>query len=174
MTQEILPDFVNMTMEEMDDWIATEEAKTPFNSFDLGTDEGRQGLLRKYYMIGDTALFEAVSHVWASLNEPKAAYCTLIGLAAGTGGKGKRGLVLALQKFLAQALESLNMIPSTEGFDSLEEWHHASMATFAKDEEDLCALLHQYSAVLNGSSPKPRANKAEAVVLQGPWGRWAH
>ena len=76
-TSEILLDFVNMTMEEMDEWIDAEEVKTPFSSFDLGTDEGRQGLLRKYYMIGNTSLFEAVSHVWASLNEPKAAYCTV-------------------------------------------------------------------------------------------------
>ncbi len=92
MISDTQPDFAAMTMEEMDEWIVAEDAKTPFTSFDLGTDKGRQGLLRKYYMIGDTSLFEAVSHVWASLNEPKATYCTLIGMAAGTGGKGKRGL----------------------------------------------------------------------------------
>lgn len=67
MAVEIEPDFAAMSMEEMDAWIEAEEAKIPFTSFDFGTDAGRQGLLRKYYMIGDTSLFEAVSHIWASL-----------------------------------------------------------------------------------------------------------
>ena len=150
MTFEIEPDFVTMTMEEMDAWIIAEDAKTPFTSFDLGTDEGRQGLLRKYYMIGDTSLFEAVSHIWASLNEPKAAYCTLIGMAAGTGGQGKRGLVRALHKFLAQALDNINWIPSRSEYPSLDEWHQASMRTFTTEEEGLCVLLSRYSTVLNG------------------------
>jgi hypothetical protein len=169
MTPENLPDLVNMTMEEMDEWVAIEEAKTPFTSFDLSTDDGRQGLLRKYYMIGDTSLFEAVSHVWGSLIEPKAAYCTLMGLAAGTGGMGKRGLVLALHKFLAEALDSINAIPSPRDFQSLDQWHHASMHSYVKDEEDLCALLHHYSSVLNGGEVASKSRPFEAIVLQGPW-----
>lgn len=170
MTSDIEPDFGAMTMEEMDEWIVAEDAKTPFTSFDLGTEEGRQGLLRKYYMIGDTSLFEAVSHVWASLNEPKAGYCTLIGMAAGTGGKGKRGLVSALHKFLAEALDSINWIPSPKDYPSLDEWHEASMHTFTKDEEDLCVLLGRYSTVLNGGVDAQCSSPFSAVIIQGPWG----
>lgn len=149
MTTETLPDIASMTAEEMDEWIAAEDAKIPFASFDLGTDEGRQELLRKYYMIGNSSLFEAVSHVWSSLNEPRALYCTRIGVAAGTGGKGKRGLVLALQKFLQEALESINWVPSRSDFATVEEWHEASMRTFEDDEEHLEALLVRFSAILN-------------------------
>jgi hypothetical protein len=163
------PDFVAMTAEEMDEWVAAEEAKTPFTSFDLGTDEGRQGLLRKYYRIGDTSLFEAVSHVWASLNEPRAVYCTHIGMAAGTGGKGKRALVLALQKFLAEALDTINWIPSRQDYATLDDWHQASMSTFAKDEEDLCVLLRHYSTVLNGGVIPQPAGELTGLVIKGPW-----
>jgi hypothetical protein len=169
MTADSEPDFAAMTMEEMDEWIVAEDAKTPFNSFDLGTDEGRQALLRKYYMIGETTLFEAVSHVWASLNEPKAAYCTLIGIAAGTGGTGKRGLVLALHKFLAEALNIINSIPAPRDYASLDEWHAASMRTFEKDEEDLCVLLRHYATVLNGGVASQHARSFTGVVVQGPW-----
>ena len=169
MTFEIEPDFVTMTMEEMDAWIIAEDAKTPFTSFDLGTDEGRQGLLRKYYMIGDTSLFEAVSHIWASLNEPKATYCTLIGMAAGTGGQGKRGLVCALHKFLAQALDNINWIPSRSEYPSLDEWHQASMRTFTTEEEGLCVLLSRYSTVLNGGVDAQPPGAFSAVVIKGPW-----
>jgi len=169
MTAESEPDIAAMTAEEMDEWIDAEEAKTPFTSFDLGTDEGRQALLHKYYRIGDTSLFEAVSHVWASLNEPKAAYCTVIGMAAGTGGTGKRGLMLALHKFLEEALAILNSIPSPRDYPSLDEWHSASMRTFEKDEEDLCVLLQQYATVLNGGMASQGPSPFQGVVLQGPW-----
>jgi hypothetical protein len=172
MTADSAPDFATVPTDDLDDmdaWIAAQEAKTPFTSFDLGTDEGRQELLRKYYRIGDTSLFEAVSHVWASLNEPRAAYCTLIGVAAGTGGKGKRGLVLMLHKFLAEALDIINCIPPVKDYASLDEWHEASMYTFTKDEEDLCALLEHYSTVLNGGVASKSAGPFAGVVLHGPW-----
>ena len=169
MTSDNEPDFAAMTMEEMDDWIAAEEAKTPFTSFDLATDEGRQGLLRKYYMIGDTSLFEAVSHVWASLNEPKAAYGTLIGMAAGTGGTGKRGLVSALHKFLAEALDNINWIPPRGDYASLDEWHQASLRTYTTEEEGLCVLLARYSTVLNSGVAAPCPSPFKPVVIQGPW-----
>jgi hypothetical protein len=169
MEVENTPDFVAMTGDEMDEWVAAEEAKTPFTSFDLGTDAGRQGLLRKYFMIGDTSLFEAVSHVWASLNEPRAARCTAIGLAAGTGGKGKRGVVLALHKFLAEALETINWIPPINEYPSLEAWHEACKRTYTDEEADLCVVLERYSTLLNCGEVDPVAAIQEAVVLQGPW-----
>jgi hypothetical protein len=168
MTSDALPDFVSMTAEEMDEWIAAEEAKTPFTAFNLGTDEGRRALLHKYYRIGDTSLFEAVSHVWASLNEPKADYCTLIGSAAGTGGKGKRGLVLALQKFLHEALEAITWIPPRNDFSSLDEWHAASMRTFTDEEEKLAKLMDRYSKVLNAGTESPSGPRT-ATIIRGPW-----
>ena len=170
MTTEIEPDFAAMTMEEMDAWIIAEDAKTPFTSFDLGTDEGRQGLLRKYYMIGDTCLFEAVSHIWASLNEPKAAYCTGIAIAAGSGGTGKGGLVAALHLFLGEALAIINAIPSPKGYSNLDEWHQASMRTFEQDEKDLCVLLARYSIALNGGLEVQCLFPSRGSVIFGPWG----
>jgi hypothetical protein len=165
------PDFAAMTMEEMDEWIDSEEAKTPFKSFDLSTDEGRQALLRKYYRIGNTSLFEAVSHVWASLNEPKAAHCTLMGLIAGTGGKGKRGLVLALQKFLAEALDSVIPIPDRAAHSSLDEWHQASLLTYDQEEDALCELLCQYSKILDGGVPASASLPSDALIIHGPWSK---
>ena len=167
METDIEGDVAATSMDDMDAWIAAEEAKTPFTSFDLGTDAGRQGLLRKYYRIGDTSLFEAVSHIWASLDGARDTHCTVIGMAAGTGGKGKMGLVLALRKFLAEALEIINAIPSPKAFASLSEWHEASMQTFTKDEEDLCVLLERYSTILNGGVCD--SYSVGAVILQGPW-----
>lgn len=169
MTSDTEPDFVSMTMEEMEEWIDAEEAKTPFTSFDLGTDAGRQGLLRKYYMIGDTSLFEAVSHIWASLNEPKAAYCSGIAVAAGCGGTGKAGLVAALHQFLGEALAIVNAIPSPKSYASLDEWHQAAIQTYKQDEEDLCVLLSRYSAVLNGGVKASPVDAAVGVVILGPW-----
>lgn len=169
MTSDIEPDFVSMTMEEMDEWIIAEDAKTPFTSFDLETDQGRQDLLRKYYMIGDTSLFEAVSHVWASLNEPKGAYCTGIAIAAGSGGTGKIGLVAALHQFLGAALAIINAIPSPKNYSSLEEWHQASVRTFEQDEKDLCVLLARYSIILNGGLNVQSATPRTGSVILGPW-----
>ena len=169
MTIDTEPDFAAMSAEEIDEWIVAEEAKTPFTSFDLSTDEGRQGLLRKYYRIGDTSLFEAVSHIWASLNEPKAIYCTGIAIAAGCGGTGKAGLVAALHQFLEKALAIVNAIPSPGSFADLDEWHRASMRTFEKDEEDLRVLLAHYSSVLDGRRPGPAVGPHVGNILLGPW-----
>jgi hypothetical protein len=155
-------------MEDMDVFVAAEEAKIPFKSFNLGTVEGRKALLWKYYRIGDSSLFEAVAHIWDSLGEPKAAFGTRIGLAAGTGGMGKRGIVLMLHKFLDQALASMIAIPPTGRFDSLEDWHQASMQTFVDEEATLTTLVQHYAAVLDGkviSDTPPLTH----CVLQGPW-----
>jgi hypothetical protein len=155
-------------MGDMDAFVAAEEAKIPFKSFNLGTVEGREALLWKYYRIGESSLFEAVAHVWDSLGEPKVAFGTRIGLAAGTGGKGKRGIVLMLHKFLEQALASLIAIPPTDCFDCLEDWHQASMQTFVDEEATLTTLVQHYAAVLDGIvmvvAPPLTPN-----VLQGPW-----
>jgi hypothetical protein len=156
-------------IDDMDEWIAAEEAKTSFASFDLGTGHGRQELLSKYYRIGETSLFEAVSHIWASLNEPKAAHCTVIGLAAGTGGEGKAGLVMALHKFLDEALDIDNPIPPRDDFETLEQWHLASMRTYEQDEQALRVLLEHYSAVLDGRSPTITPEARAEVVVEGPW-----
>jgi hypothetical protein len=170
MIEEEMPDFVAMTADEMDHWIEAEEAKMPFTSFDLTTDAGRQGLLEKYYRIGDTALFEAVSHIWTSLNEPRAEYCTLIGMAAKTGGKGKRGLVLALQRFLHEALESINWIPPRHDFLSREDWHEATIRTFRDDAENIRVLLERYSTIMNCGVGVIDSSLSTATIIQGPWG----
>ena len=104
-------------------------------------------------------LFAAVAHIWDSLAEPREARCIQIGLASGTGGKGKVALVLMLNKLLAECVE-MPAAPKPDDFDSLEAWHQASMAVFdneAQRERDLCA---HYSAILDGAviPLKPRTD----------------
>jgi hypothetical protein len=90
-------------------------------------------------------------------------------MAAGTGGKGKAGLVNALHKFLAEALDINNAIPPRGDYETLEQWHVAAMRTYEQDEQDLSVLLRQYSAVLDGRSPTVTPAARAKVVVKGPW-----
>ncbi len=78
--------------------------------------------------------------------------------------------MLALQKFLQEALETINWIPSTKDFLTLAEWHDASMRTFTKDEEDLSVLLGRYSIVLNCGVDVENRSAFAGKIIYGPWG----
>src|SRR5690348_8225051 len=93
-------DILSMSLEELQDWLDDEPQPIPFKNFPLCTNEGRKAFLEEYVFWGNDRLFEAVAHIWDSLNEPKDARCIGIGLASGTGGTGKS----ALAKFLKRAL----------------------------------------------------------------------
>jgi hypothetical protein len=120
--------------------------------FPLHTDEGRRAFLHEFYDVGRSAIFEAVSHVWASLEEPKEIWCTLMGSASGVGGVGKKALVKLLTKFLDEALAINNPIPPRSDYESLEAWNNAASATWQVDEQDLSLLLAKYAQFLNGST----------------------
>lgn len=142
----------------------------PLTSYDLSNEEHRRAFLFHYCWVGQPALFEAVSHVWASLAEPREARCTLMGVMSGTGGTGKKALVLTLQKLLDQALAIDNPIPDASAYDSLDEWHEASMAAFAAEEQQLRELCARYSAILDGAAAASEACEAQmGSVIEGPW-----
>jgi hypothetical protein len=129
-----------------------EPPKIPLNLFALCAEDGRKGFLRELYNIGYPALFEGVHHVWNSLCAPRAYRCTLMGVHSGAGGGGKLGLVNTLRHFITEALATIHPIPLRSGYDSLEEWHQAAMATYDDDERDLQIVIVRYAAILNGYS----------------------
>lgn len=149
----LMVELQNMSPEQLSEWAMCEPDPQPLTQFNLASDAHRRAFLREYYWIGETALFEAVSHVWASLAEPRIARCTRMGLTAGCGGTGKSGLVLMLKKFLAEALAVDHPLPDRAKFDSLGAWHQAAMATFAVDEAQRAELCAKYAAILDGTLP---------------------
>ena len=132
------------------EWFWFDPPATPLNHFYLGTDSGRQDFLRELYARGDTALFEGVAHVWASLAEPREYRCTMMGAASGAGGTGKLALMNTLTRFISEALAIDNLLPDRADYASLPEWHEAAMASFGADEAALDVLVERYSQLLNG------------------------
>lgn len=128
----------------------------PLHLFPLRTEKGRRGFLRELYNVGYPALFEGVHHVWNSLCAPRAYRCTLMGVHSGSGGGGKIGLVNTLQQFITEGLATIHPIPSSDLYETLEEWHHAAMATYDDDERDLKLVIARYAAILNGQPSKVR------------------
>ncbi len=153
-----------MTPEELHTWIEWEPELTPLKSFPLCTGEGRRAFLWEFYLVGWDSLFQAVTHVWESLAEPQEVRCTLMGVAAGTGGTGKLALVKVLSQFLEDALSSIEPIPPRSDYDSLDAWHKASMATWQTDEARVGLLQKTYANILDG-----RIAPGSAVLLSGPW-----
>ena len=164
---EAMPDLEAMSAEEIVDWLLSEPDPIPLASFPLQTGEGRREFLREYVRRGKEARFEAVSHVWASLNEPQETRCTAMGIAAGTGGKGKVALMNLLSAVLEEVLSINPILPRTANFPSLDEWHQAVLASFDDEEVRTEATLQKYADILNGSAePKPSPS---AEVIDGPW-----
>jgi hypothetical protein len=162
-------DWRGKSIEEIIQWAQTDPEPTPLHLFPLQTDEGRRAFLEEFYGVGETAIFSACGHVWNTLAEPRKYRCTLMGLAAQTGGTGKAALLKVLQRFLAEALAIDNPIPPRADFASLDEWHNAAMATFAADRADLAPLLARYSGILNGGPDVIEQAKPAGQLFEGPW-----
>lgn len=126
------------------------EKPVPLTSFILENDAHRRAFLREFCKIGEPALFEAVSHIWSSLNEPRDARCIAIGIAAATGGKGKTALVRLLGACLKGVVSWGTPLPRPEDYASLEQWHEATMAAFDAEEEREEKVYEKYAAMLNG------------------------
>lgn len=142
----------------------------PLASFHLGSEEHRREFLWQYYWQGETTLFAAVAHVWDSLGDQRAAHGTLVGLLSGTGGKGKTGIVLTLQKFLRECLDGPEPLPAIAEFAALEQWHQACKQSFADDEAHARRLCAIYSDILDGRPPaKLRRESRHGEVMAGPW-----
>lgn len=139
----------------------------PLDCYALFDEEQRRAFVHHVYWVGEEALFAAVSHVWASLAEPRATRCTAMGLASGSGGSGKKALYLTLKQLIADALAATVPLPDRAGFASFDAWHEAAMASFAVDDERVAAVCARYSAILDGRDQL--GELAPGVVIVGPW-----
>lgn len=162
-----MSDLEAMSAEEFVNSLLSEPDSVPLSSFPLQFDEWRKVFLREYLRRGEPARFEAVSHIWSTLNEPREARCTAMGIAAGTGGKGKTALINLLAALLHEARSTNATLPRAADYPSLEEWHEAVIASFADGEVKISVALNKYSDILNGDA-EPIPNPP-AQLIHGPW-----
>jgi hypothetical protein len=148
-----------------------EPMPVPFKQFPLCTNEGRLAFLDEYIFWGEERMFEAVSHLWDSLCEPKDVRCIGIGLAAGTGGIGKVALAKFLTGALRAALDYEVPQPDWEDGQTIDEFHHATTAFFADSQHHFETQVQLYADLLvaipgqQQYEPLPPRFK----LLQGPW-----
>jgi hypothetical protein len=135
-------------------------------------------------------LFDAVTHAWNSLSEPRAIKCIYIGMFAGTGGSGKWALAKMLRQALHEALDYDRTMPLGERCATIEDYHAAAMDFWAAQRVYHEAVFQKYADILNGEpgrhSPYParvllggsaQPNKdPERVheVIVGPWPALLH
>lgn len=162
-----IQDRVPMDPDELDAWLL---ANSPaLSSFPLNTHEGRVGFLRELFNRGYPCLFEGISHVWTALEEPKMARCFGIGLAAGTGGKGKKALVKFLSQMIDEGLATISLVPPPDDFSSLEAWHHFVCDSWVRDEEALSGIFEKYAHLLVAHPFASKPLKLPCEVIIGPW-----
>lgn len=137
----------------------------PPSAYPLCTNKGRCGFLEAYIWRGEEAMFEAVNHIWNQLLPPKAARCTLIAHAAGTGGTGKKALINFLRKALRESLDD-GLVQPSSGYDSIDTFHAASMDYFANSYAHYEQTIAKYANLMNGDAPDVTD---DAEVIQGPW-----
>ncbi len=157
----------DLTPDEVEAWI--EANSPPLNSFPLDTHEGRLGFLREQFMRGYPALFEGVSHVWKLLESPKEARCFGIGLAAGTGGKGKAALMKFLSKVIDEGLATFTPIPPIDNYPSVHEWNETVKEDYRNDEIKLTVVLERYAYLLVAHPFGPKPSVKMGQVIHGPW-----
>ena len=138
----------------------------PPSAYPLCTNEGRCGFLEAYIWRGEEALFEAVNHIWNQLRPPKAYRCTLIGVAAGTGGTGKKALTAFLRRALRAALDDDLPQPWGKQYADIDAFHEAAMGYFAASHSHYETMIQKYANLLNGDVPNATD---DAEVIQGPW-----
>jgi len=133
-------------------WAAWEPDPVPLTSFVLSHPAHREAFLYEYCAQGEPSLFTAVAHIWDSLAEPRDARCIKMGLACGTGGKGKMALVLMLRQFLDRFIDAGGPMPRAGEDDTIHTYHQAAMTHFDKMAAEEAALVEYYAAVLNGAA----------------------
>lgn len=147
-------------------WLDDDEFEPPMPSaYALCTNEGRCGFLEAYIWRGEDVIWEAVNHIWNSLNPPKALRCTLIGAAAESGGAGKAALINFLRKALREALDD-GLIQPTSGYPDIGAFHAASMDYFAASYAHYEKTIVKYASMMNGDA---EAHAPAGSVIVGPW-----
>ena len=144
-----LSELVAQELEEAEKEAA--EKEYPLNAYPLYKPYYQRAFLLRLIEIGEEGLLAATSHVWHSLEEPVEYRATLMGKAAGTGGKGK----IAIWNMLARMLQDVEEIdtpdlPRSRDFEDPEDWHRAVFAHFEAIEEAVRAILDKYTAILGG------------------------
>lgn len=162
-----MPDFGSMSAEEFVNLLLSEPDPVPLSSFPLQFDKWRKEFLREYLRRGDTARFEAISHIWATLNEPREARCTAMGIAARTGGKGKTALMNLLAALLDEIRKINGIPPKAADYPSLERWHEAVIASFDDQDVQTNTVLQKYADILNGGAEPVPISPAQ--LTHGPW-----
>ena len=155
-----------VTREVFERWALVDREPVAFASFDLRWAVGREAFLEEYLAWGTERLFEAVAHIWTSLAPPKATRCTLMGVAAGTGGTGKLALVHLLRRLVPEALGSGIEMPHSKDFGSAAEWHAAAMLSMKADHDHFDLTITTYAHILNGDQP---GSNTGSTVIKGPW-----
>lgn len=122
----------------------------PLKFFALHDEGQREAFLCEFCKAGETVLFEAVSHIWASLEGPREARCIAMGMAAGTGGKGKLALVRLLRACLKEVVTWGEPMPRPENYLTLGQWHQATMDAFEAEAAREDQVYKHYAAILNG------------------------
>lgn len=142
----------------------------PLAAFPLQDAHGRWMFLWQLSKRGEEAIFEAVAHVWASLEKPKAIRCSMMGQAAGVGGTGKQALRKVLARFIGEfnAVE-LTDLPDQKDYDSFEAWNVAANASFEADFAGVDAVTKKYAAILNGPEQATCSTTVRGQLIEGPW-----
>lgn len=166
-SEEMVPDLDRMSAEEFVNWVLSEPDPMPLSSFPLQFDSWRKEFLREYWRRGERARFEAVSHIWATLNEPREARCTAMGIAARTGGRGKTALMNLLAALLDELRRINGILPKAADYRSLDEWHEAVIASFDHQGVETNTALQKYADILNGGAEP--VSKTPAQLIHGPW-----
>lgn len=145
----------------------SEGGSPPLSAFPLDTHDGRVCFLRELYMQGYPAVFEAVSHAWKLMQEPKAARCTYNGIIAGTGGTGKKALYNFFRNLISEALAVDQPIPTIGTFRSLEAWDRAVRQQWDREADQVEQIIQCYAGLMIGQAPAPLQQRGN--VLVGPW-----
>lgn len=119
------------------------------SSFLLHSQEWREAFLERLVAIGEPGLLEAVTRVYALLEEPKDYHCAVIAQAAGVTGSGKLAILKTLQAFLDEWLQPPGTMPFFREGQSLEAWHETAMQAWSAENEREVWVVQKYAAALN-------------------------
>lgn len=166
----ISDEALGLPRDEYELWVkAQEDPPMPRPSeWPLGSNEGRCGFLESYIWFGEAALFEAVGHIWNSIEGPQKLRCAQIGMIAGTGGIGKAALANFLRRALREALDYEVTPPSWQEFPDIHQFHEATMQFFADSHAHYEKTVQKYADILNGE-PGKHAPNAPGKLIVGPW-----
>lgn len=167
-------DALKLPIDEFKLWITAQDDPDPPtpSAYPLHSNEGRCGFLESYIWFGEEKLFEAVSHIWDLLNEPKNVRCIYIGTHAGTGGSGKWALAKLLRRALREALDDGLAQPDWLPGQTLHDFHAASMAYFAASYAHYERTVQKYADILGGEPGRHDLHSAH--VIKGPWRALTH